>query len=228
MRRGLLALGFVAALTAAVLGGAVAQNGGAAAAKVTTSYSTAGSYIVVFKDSVGDAAAATDSLEQKRHFKARYRYTSVLKGFAATLSDDQLAALKADPEVAFVSADGVVQADGLVPIKAGETNPPGLRRIGASTTTQVHQKSTVNVAVIDTGIDLTHPDLNRSSGKNCINPGTPAQDDNGHGSHVSGTIEARNNGSGVVGVAPATKVFAVKVLNSGGSGTFAQVICGID
>jgi subtilisin family serine protease len=210
------------------MGATVAQDGGAAAAKATTSYSTVGSYIVVLKDAVGDAAAATDSLEQKQHFKARYRYDTALKGFAATLSDDQLAAVKADPNVDFVSADGVVQADGLVGIKPGETNPPGLRRIRASTTTKVHQKSTINVAVIDTGIDLTHPDLNRSSGKNCINPGTPANDDNGHGSHVSGTIGARNNGSGVVGVSPATKVVAVKVLNSGGSGTFAQVICGIN
>src|SRR2546423_4484423 len=118
MRRGLLVLCFIAALIAAVAGATVAaQDGGAAAAKATTSYSTTNSYIVVLKDAVANAAAATDSLEQKQHFKARYRYDTVLKGFAATLSDAQLAALKADPSVDFVSADGVVQADGLVPIK---------------------------------------------------------------------------------------------------------------
>jgi hypothetical protein len=85
----------------------------------------------------------------------------------------------------------------------------------------------VNVAVIDTGIDLAHPDLNTVHGTNCAGAG-PAQDDHGHGTHVAGTIGARNNGSGVVGVAPATKLHAVKVLGADGGGTLGNVICGID
>jgi subtilisin len=82
--------------------------------------------------------------------------------------------------------------------------------------------------VIDTGVDLAHSDLNARSGTDCVQQGTPAQDDNGHGTHIAGTIGAKNNGSNVVGVAPGTRIFAVKVLDSSGSGTFAQVICGID
>jgi subtilisin family serine protease len=81
--------------------------------------------------------------------------------------------------------------------------------------------------VIDTGIDLSNPDLNAVDGTNCVGSG-PAQDDDGHGTHVSGTIAARNDGSGVVGVAPGTRLHAVKVLDNQGSGTDAQVICGID
>ena len=54
------------------------------------------------------------------------------------------------------------------------------------------------MAVIDTGIDLDHPDLNASDGKNCIDTSAPADDDNGHGTHVAGTIAAENDGSGVV------------------------------
>ena len=100
MRRGLLVLGLLAALAAAAIGGAIAVQDGGAAAKATTSYSTVGSYIVVFKNSVANAAAATDALEQSHSFKARYRYGAALKGFAATLSAGQLAALKADPNVA--------------------------------------------------------------------------------------------------------------------------------
>src|SRR5207249_3337676 len=118
--------------------------------------------------------------------------------------------------------------DGMVNIKPGELEPTGILRMGAATTTKVHKKSGAHVAVIDTGISLGNPDLNASSGKNCVSPGSPAQDDNGHGTHVSGTIGAMNTGSGVVGVAPGTKLFAVKVLDAGGSGTFSQVICGID
>src|SRR5204862_6830892 len=67
-----------------------------------------------------------------------------------------------------------------------------------------------------------------ASRKNCNRSGQTARDDNGHGTHVAGTIAARNNGAGVVGVAPATKLYAVKVVNAQGSGTDAQVICGID
>jgi uncharacterized repeat protein (TIGR01451 family) len=102
-----------------------------------------------------------------------------------------------------------------------------VRRVGAATATTVREASTSNVAVIDSGIDLTHTDLNAVNGKNCIGGGT-AKDDNGHGTHVAGTIGAKNNGAGVIGVAPGTKLYAVKVVNSQGSGTDAQVICGID
>ena len=58
--------------------------------------------------------------------------------------------------------------------------------------------------------------------------GKKANDDNGHGTHVAGTIAAKNNGGGVIGVAPGTTVYAVKVLDYKGSGTWSQVICGID
>src|SRR3990167_7109871 len=88
----------------------------------------------------------------------------------------------------------------------------------------------IGVAVIDTGIDLTHPDLkaNIVANYSCIRGKKTGNDDNGHGSHVAGTIAAINNGTGVVGVAPEAKLVAVKVLNSAGSGSWSSVICGID
>jgi subtilisin len=86
----------------------------------------------------------------------------------------------------------------------------------------------VDIAVIDTGIDLDHPDLNARNGTNCVSPGAPAEDDHGHGTHVAGTAAARDNDSGVVGVAPGARVWAVKVLNAAGSGTTSQIVCGID
>ena len=114
---------------------------------------------------------------------------------------------------------------------AGETAPTGVLRIGAASATQAHQASTAAVAVIDTGIDLAHPDLNAVSGKNCTTSPQKtalARDDNGHGTHVAGTIGAENDGGGVVGVAPGTRIYAVKVLNASGQGTWSQVVCGID
>jgi subtilisin len=81
--------------------------------------------------------------------------------------------------------------------------------------------------VIDTGIDTTHPDLNVVDGKNC-STGKSYDDGNGHGSHVAGTIAAKDDSSGVVGVAPGARLYAVRVLDNRGSGTWSSVICGID
>lgn len=78
----------------------------------------------------------------------------------------------------------------------------------------------VVVAVLDTGADLDHDDLvcNLIPGRNFLKPGTPPEDDNGHGSHVAGIIAACNNDLGVVGVAPKAKIMPVKVLDHKGSG----------
>jgi subtilisin family serine protease len=116
----------------------------------------------------------------------------------------------------------------MVPLAGSETEPVGIRRIGAATTTSVHAPSGVGVAELDTGIDLTNADLNVASGINCITSGATAQDDNGHGTNVAGVIAAKDQGAGVVGVAPGTKLYAVKVLNSRSSGTLSQILCGIN
>lgn len=189
---------------------------------------TTAGYIVVFKDNVANHDHATDRLEREHGFSSEHRYSAALKGFSAQLNPAQLARIKANPNVAFVSEDRIVEAIGSVPSVNGDLVPTGVRRIDAGTTATVHQASNVNVAVIDTGIYLSHPDLAAVDGKNCVRKNRAANDDNGHGTHVAGTIAAKNNGAGVEGVAPGTKLYAVKVLNSQGSGTWSQVICGID
>lgn len=185
-------------------------------------------YIVVYERSVGDVDEETEKREREG-FKSDLRYEKAIKGFSAKLSRPQLERLESDPEVAFITPDRQVKASSSEPLVSGEPTPPsGVRRIEAATETTTRQASGAGVAVVDTGIDLGHPDLNASSGKNCVSPGSAAQDDNGHGTHVAGTIAAENNGSGVVGVAPGTKLHAVKVLDSNGSGSLSSVICGID
>ena len=214
------------AIALAALGTAVAPAS-AAADEPRAPERVDGRYIVVFKRSVDRPVAETEKLEQAEGFESRLRYRRALKGFAAPLSTDQVRDLRADPEVAFVTPDRRVEALDDVPLAAGDSAPAGVRRMQAATTTTARQASGANVAVIDTGIDLSHPDLNAADGKNCVGSG-PAQDDEGHGTHVAGTIGARNDGAGVVGVAPGTRLFSVKVLGAQGGGTWSQIICGID
>jgi len=185
-----------------------------------------GAYIVVLRDHVGETGRAIRALQAVRGFEPTREFP-LLKAFAAHLTPEQVARLRADPNVAMVSEDRPVRAINGFPLKAGENVPAGVRRVEAATTDLVRDPSGASVAVIDSGIDLAHPDLNAAHGINCVGS-KPAIDDNGHGTHVAGTIGARNNGAGVVGVAPGTRLVSVKVLNAGGEGLWSQVICGID
>jgi subtilisin len=108
-------------------------------------------------------------------------------------------------------------------------NPGPTSQLGP-TGTQSATPSDVNVdiAIVDTGIDLTHPDLNVYREKTFVPNTTTANDDNGHGTHVAGTAAARDNSIGVVGVAPGARLWAVKVLDSTGAGSISSIIAGID
>lgn len=183
-------------------------------------------YIVVLRDGedVGGVARRHAGDYQARVART---YNRALSAYSARIPERQLARLRADPRVAFVAPDLPVAAQGRVALN-GDTVPTGVRRIEAVTGATARQASDVNVAVLDTGIDLDHPDLNVRAGKNCMAEGVAPDDDNGHGTHVAGTIAAANNGRGVVGVAPGTAVYAVKVLNSAGSGNVSNLLCAID
>jgi subtilisin len=183
-------------------------------------------YVAVLADSAD--SDAIDRLESTVNFHATDRYESAVNGFAGRLTPAQLATVSADPDVAFVTKDITFSAAALAPLAGGETVPVGIRRVRAATTSTAQSSADAAVAVLDTGLDLPNGDLNAVSGLNCVKPGTPAQDDNGHGTHVAGTLAARNNGAGVVGVAPGTRLYAVKVLGSKATGTLSQILCGID
>jgi subtilisin family serine protease len=189
-----------------------------------------GKYIVTLAPGAGVEAVAA------RHGAAVDAvYMAALHGFAGTVAEARLRALQNDPEVIAVEPDVEVQAfphqvtlaGGDTPMLTvnGETIPTGVARTGVNPRVDV---SAVSVAVIDTGISLTHPDLNVAGGVSYIKGNKNGNDDNGHGSHVAGTIGARINGSGVQGVAPNARLFAVKVLDRFGSGSLSAVISGID
>jgi subtilisin len=213
MRRGLLLGSVVALLLAGVVWLPVA---GAAAP-------TSG-YIVVLKGSVGSPGAVAAEQAQARGLTIGHVYRHALKGYSVVMTAADAQGLRADPRVASVTPDRPVHID-------QQTLPTGIDRVDGELSSAVSGDGAgsvnVDVAVIDTGIDPTHPDLNVAGGVNCA-PGRGFDDRNGHGSHVAGTIAARDNDIGVVGVAPGARLWAVRVLNAGGLGSFASVICGVD
>lgn len=181
-----------------------------------------GNYIVVLNNTEKNVPAVANEMARSHGLAVGHVYENALKGFAAHIPEARLQKLKADPRVQFVSIDGEVHT-------TAQVSPTGFQRAGASLTA-TNTASGVGVAVLDTGIDPKHVDLggNVVAGKRCVRGGKTSADDNGHGTHVAGTIAALNNTTGVVGVSPQAKVIAVKVLNSRGSGTWSEIICGID
>jgi hypothetical protein len=161
--------------------------------------------------------------------KTQQVYTSVLKGFAVELTTAELTRLQRLPFIARIVPDQPVEMAvpaGTALTIGAQTTPWGVSRVGGIRTYSGSHKAWV----IDTGIDLDHPDLNVNVelSRNFENPRRTADDDNGHGSHVAGTIGARNNNFGVVGVAPGVEVVAVKVLSAAGSGSYSAIIAGVD
>lgn len=120
-----------------------------------------------------------------------------------------------------------------VPPQPPETLPWGVARIFAPAVWQgspPDEGGGVDVAVLDTGADLTHPDLspNLAAGVNILDPRRPPRDDNGHGTHVSGIVAAALNQLGVVGVAPKARIRPVKVLDRDGGGSLSDIVAGLD
>jgi subtilisin len=165
-------------------------------------------------------------LAQQYGGRTGHIYEHALNGFQFLGTEQSARNLERNPQVRAVVADGVVHA-------FEETAPTGVRRIDAPAAHSVGRiGGGAVVAVIDTGIDLDHPDLaaniHPTLRKDCTGTNGTGDDDNGHGSHVAGTIAAVNNEIGVIGVAPAATLVPVKVLTANGSGSWAGVICGID
>jgi len=162
-----------------------------------------------------------------------------LKIAVVKVKASKIAALRADADVAYVEEDAIVEADGKGgkpgPNPSPAPSPPpqqigwGVQKVwGAAQPSATG--SGIKVAVIDTGIDLTHPDLqgNIAGGATFVSLTSTPDDDNGHGSHVAGIIAALDNSIGYVGVAPGASLYAVKVLDRNGSGYVSAVAQGID
>ena len=167
------------------------------------------------------------------------RYEIVLPGFTGRMTPEKAEALSKNPNVDFVEPDKSVSLAGF---RSNNSNRKAIRSTAAATTasSQVVPWGIARVAgpadgtgkkawILDTGIDLDHPDLNVDV-TNSISfvPGETPDDLNGHGTHVAGILAAKDNDIDVVGVAAGATVVAVKVLDSNGRGQNSWIIDGLD
>ncbi|MBI4233554.1 MAG: S8 family serine peptidase [Chloroflexi bacterium] len=184
-----------------------------------------GQYIVVLVGGASPEQVAADHGLGRLH-----TYRAALNGFAAAIPDERLDGVRNDSRVNSVVADRLVsipepegKAGAGGPGGATEQTPTGVNRIDAESAVGTFP----SIAILDTGIDLSHPDLN-VAGAVSFTSGN-GNDQNGHGTHVAGTASARaGNGIGVRGVAPGAPLYAVQVLNAAGMGSWSSVIAGVD
>ncbi|MEW1656013.1 MULTISPECIES: S8 family peptidase [unclassified Streptomyces] len=217
----------IAAVTAVTAGASPAAEGKVYGAEAKGAVK--GSYIVLLKKSASIHAAESGNLASKYGGKVKRTFTSAIDGFSTTgMSDEDAKRLAADPAVDKVVQNHTFRAN------ATQANPPswGLDRIDQADTKgdgkYTYPDSAgegVTAYVIDTGIHISHKDFGgrASYGFNAIDNSDKAEDDNGHGTHVAGTI-----GGTAHGVAKKVKLVAVKVLDGQGSGSTEQVVAGID
>ncbi|MGH2793831.1 MAG: S8 family serine peptidase [Actinomycetota bacterium] len=188
-----------------------------------------GRYIVALRDDADPEETARAHRDRYGAEAGRY-YRNAFRGYAANVRHDRVDDLRKDPSVRAVMEDRPYRAAQAVcdPF-ATECMPTGVNRIDADATSATGNG--IEVAVLDSGIDANHPDLalNLLGGKDCLGDDTgDFNDQNGHGTHVAGTIAALDNNIGVRGVAPQAKIWAVKVLNAQGQGSGESILCGLD
>lgn len=214
-----------------------------------------GQYVVVLKENMSGKYATQKYSERilslKKDYLARFSdikltsekvkqtYGYGVSGFAAELNEEQLLSLRKDSRIKSIEQDYTITLNPDLSILKGKPSgggggspaqviPWGISRVGGGLSGLGK-----TAWIIDTGIDLTHPDLNvDKNGRNKsflggIDANNP-NDGNGHGTHVAGTVAAIDNTIGVIGVAAGATVVAVRVLDSRGSGSYSGVIAGVE
>jgi aqualysin 1 len=184
-----------------------------------------GQYIVVLEEGVRDPTAVAREHAQGYGAQVLHTYQYAIKGYAARIPDQRLDRVRADGRVAYVEADQTMRAE-------AQTIPWGIDKIAADTSSTRAGNgsgavSGVNAYVIDSGIDKSLSDLYVVNHLNFTGDGRN-RDCYGHGTHVAGTVGAKDNASDVVGAAPGAPLTGVKVLGCSGTGSNSGVIKGVD
>ncbi|MEE4198531.1 MAG: S8 family serine peptidase [Bacteroidales bacterium] len=209
-----------------------------------------GQYVVVLNDDATKFKSASDASYSERvnevkafaesmvktkssGFEIKNAYAEAIRGFSVKMSEEDVIHLEKDVRVKYVLPDrlfirgrGPGGGGGNVddPVQEDQVVPYGITRVG-------YGSGVGKVAwIIDTGVDVDHPDLSvdAARGYDFINGDAIADDDNGHGTHCAGTVAGIDNEIGVVGVAAGATIVPVKVLDRRGSGAYSVIIAGVD
>jgi subtilisin len=190
-------------------------------------------YVLVFHENL-DPEEAAHGIQNQYGIVLSGIYKYALKGAAVQASPRQIAEIQNDDRVLLIEQNQTYSI-------AEQITPTGIQRVFADGNPNLSIDSSdavrvdADVAILDTGIDFDHPDLNLYTAIDCTLSGPlegtcagTRDDGHGHGTHVAGTVGALDNDYGVVGVAPGVRLWAVKVLTNYGTGTTAQIVAGID
>ncbi len=187
-----------------------------------------GRYIVQLNGDKGSVKAMATDLAKRHGFTVDHLYQDAVRGFAAGMTADQAKQLAGESVVL------TVEPDRLMTVFAQHV-PTGVDRMDVERNPGAGIEAgpvavDVDIAIIDTGIDPDHPDLNVVGGVKLVGgvPDPDFSDGFGHGTHVAGIAAARNDGRGIVGVAPGARLWAVKVMRDNGTGSLSDIIAGLD
>ena len=164
------------------------------------------------------------------------RHHKMINAISAQIPEEEIEKLKRDPAIAYVEPDitvGLTEPLITTPLSQEYSDSWGVTKIGGTTAAAAGLTGAgIKVAVLDSGIDYSHPDLkdNYKGGYNFIYDNNDPFDDGyiSHGTHIAGIIGARNNGTGVVGVAPEVSLYAVKVLGGMVTGDLSDILAGME
>jgi len=180
---------------------------------------------------IGFNGVPDNSLVKGHGGEIKKNFHPFINVISANIPESAIKGLMKNPNVSFIEEDAIATIQGHSISAEGEyANSWGVNHINADVVHQTLNSGVgIKIAVIDTGVDFTHDDLsaNYQGGINIRNNDNSPMDDNGHGTHVSGILAAVANNGGIIGTAPGSGIYGVKVLSSSGSGTYSDVISGI-